>query len=225
MPRCFCTMLERYIAAVRSEHPGDENVAGTRERLRGAFAPGMTRRMTQLGLLVGAVVGPLEPGALDTIVYASSFGESRALEGYLESFPFPSPTLFQTSIHPSGVQQGLIGWQRSIRELWPVAAGPHLTAHALLTALLAPADRVVVCGGEERGTWLLEHGVASDRTFAFALALTRTAPTTPLGRVRLQPTSSDTGELALAAFADLLRTRQPAAGAIAPGWNWELAWS
>ena len=114
MRHCFFAMFERYIQAVRTDDSGPEEPAATRERLRAAFAPGATRRMTQLGLLVGATLGPLEPAEDDAIVYASSYGESRALEAFLESFPFPSPTLFQTSIHPSGVQQGLIGRQRTL---------------------------------------------------------------------------------------------------------------
>lgn len=224
MRRFFCAMFERFIAAVRTDDPGGEEPAATRERLRASFAPGATRRMTQLGLLVGATLGPLEPAEDDAIVYATGYGESRALESYLESFPFPSPTLFQTSIHPSGVQQGLIGRQRSVHELLPLAAGAHLPAHALLAAMLSPAARVLVGGGEERGTWLLEQGVASARAFAFALALTRERGAAPLGRVALRP-SEAAGELTLAAWFDLLHQRLTFAGAIAPGWELELTWS
>ena len=65
--------------------------------------------MTVLGMLVGAALGDLRPGAEDAVVYATAFGESRALEAYLDSFPEASPTQFQTSIHPSGVQQALVG--------------------------------------------------------------------------------------------------------------------
>lgn len=216
-------MPERYIHAVHLDDPGLEEPAATRERLREAFPPGSTRRMTQLGMLVGAVLGPLEPAADDAIVYATGFGESRALEAYLDSFPFPSPTLFQTSIHPGGVQQGLIGRQREVRELIPISAGPHLAAHALLAALLSPAERVLLCGGEERGTWLLEHGAASDRAFAFALALTR-EPDGALGRVALTGGGGD-GALPLGDFFDLLRARRAFHGDAAPGLMLDLSWS
>ncbi len=224
MPPWSCTMLERFIQDLRTDDPGLEEPAATRERLRTAFAAGATRRMTQLGMLVGSVLEPLAPAAEETIVYASSYGESRALESFLDSFPFPSPTLFQTSIHPSGVQQGLIGRQRSVRELLPISAGPGLPGHALLAALLAPAPRALVCGGDERGTWLLENGVASERTFAFALALTRDAGATPRGRIRLQP-AEETGALTLSAFFDLLHHRRAWSGSVAPGWVLELTWS
>jgi hypothetical protein len=94
----------------------------------------------------------------------------------------------------------------------------------LLAALLSPAARVLICGGEERGTWLLEHGVASERAFAFALALTREPGSTPIGRVALR-TSEAAGELGLAAFFDLVHHRRAFAGVIAPGWELELTWS
>lgn len=224
MRRCWSAMLERYIQSLNTDDAGLEEPAATRERLRAAFAPGATRRMTQLGLLVGGVLEPLAPDADDAIVYASSYGESRALESFLDSFPFPSPTLFQTSIHPSGVQQGLIGRQRSVRELIPISAGPGLPVHALLSAMLAPAARVLVCGGEERGTWLLEHGVASDRAFAFAFALARDAGPAPLGRVLLR-TGPGEGALTLAGFFDRLHRREAWSGTAAPGWELELSWT
>ncbi len=216
-------MPELCIHAVVTDDAGLEEPAATLGRLREAFPPGSTRRMTQLGLLVGAALGRLAPGEDDALVYATGYGESRALEAYLESFPFPSPTLFQTSIHPGGVQQGLIGRRCAVRELVPISAGPHLAGDALLAAVLAPAPRVLVCGGEERGTWLLEHGVASDRAFAFALALGREPGGDRLGRIALRPVEGD-GALPLAAFFDLLRARRAFAGVVAPGWALELAW-
>jgi hypothetical protein len=181
-------MLERYIQAIRTDDPGLEEPAATRERLKGSFAPGAVRRMTQLGLLVGAAVGELAPTGDDTVVYASAFGETRTLAGFLDSFPTASPTLFQTSVHPSSVQQVLIGRQRSVREFFPLAGGPYLVGQAVLTALLAPASRALLCGGEERGLWMTECGVASPRAFAFALALTAGPGAGALGRLALSPT-------------------------------------
>ena len=164
-------MLERYLQALSLADVGDEDHAATRERLKERFARGATRRMTQLGLLVGAAIEELAPRADDALVYASAYAETRALEGYLESFPGASPTLFQTSIHPSAVQQALITRQHPVEEFFPLTGRAHLVAHAVQTALLSPVPRVLLCGGEERGTWLLEKKAASDRTFAFALAL------------------------------------------------------
>ena len=36
-------MLERYIQAIRTDDPGLEEPAATRERLKGGFAPGAVR--------------------------------------------------------------------------------------------------------------------------------------------------------------------------------------
>ena len=80
-------MLERCINALNVDDAGCEDVAATRERLRGAFPPGAVRRMTQLGMLVGSALAPLSPTESDSIVYASRYGESRSLEAYLDSFP------------------------------------------------------------------------------------------------------------------------------------------
>lgn len=217
-------MLERFIQAVRTDAPGYEEPAATRERLKARFAAGAVRRMTQLGLLMGAVLGELEPGEEDTLIYSSQFGESRALEGYLDSFPGASPTLFQTSIHPSGAQQGLIGRQCSVREFFPLAGGAQLVASAAQAALLAAGERALWCGGEERGTWLVAPGAASDRAFAFALALTRTPQPDAEGRLALIPTPEAAGALALADWFKLLHNRRPFAGAVAPGWRLQLEW-
>ena len=178
-------MLERFILELRTDDPGAETPAATRERLKGRFAPGSTRRMTLLGMLVGAAMGDLPAAGDDTVVYASAFGEGRALEDYLASFPAASPTLFQTSIHPSGVQQGMIGRQRSVRELFPHAGGRQLAVQALLTVMLSPGPAAVLAGGEERGTWLVETDAVSDRSFAYAVRLAREPGPNPLGRLIL----------------------------------------
>lgn len=217
-------MLERFIQAVRTDAPGSEEPTVTRERLKSRFAPGTVRRMTQLGLFVGAVLGELDPGEEDTLVYASQFGESRALEGFLDSFPTASPTLFQTSIHPSGAQQGLIGRQRSVREFFPLAGGAQLVASAVQASLLAASERVLLCGGEERGTWLVAPGAASERAFAFALALTRPRQADAVGRIALEPTAEPAGALALCDLFDLLHNRRAFAGPVAPGWRLILEW-
>ena len=217
-------MLERYLQDLRTAETGSEEPADTRARLKGLFPPGAVRRMTQLGLLVGAALDALQPAETDVIVYASCFGESRALEAYLESFPEASPTLFQTSVHPSGVQQGLIGRQRPARDVFPLAGDGQLVVQALLTALLAPGPRALVAGGEERGTWLVPAGAASDRTFAFAVALTREAGPAPLGRLALRPAETD-GRLEAGAWYDLLQARRAFAGPAGTGWHLELGWT
>lgn len=225
--------LTRVIVALRTDDPGAEDAAATRARLKERFPAGAVRRMTRLGLLVGAALGALEPGEEDSLVYATQFGECRALEDFLASFPAASPTLFQTSIHPSGVQQALIGRQRAVREVLPLAGEKNLVGQALLAALLSPAPRALLAGGEERGTWLVAERAASERTFAYALALVAEplpAGVAALGRVSLvqdgsvAPADSPTG-VAPGAWFDLLHTRTPFRGPAAPGWELELSWT
>jgi hypothetical protein len=216
-------MIERHIQAVLTDDAPNEEPAETRERLKAAFPPGATRRMTTLGLLVGGSLAQLGPAEDDAIVYASGYAESRALEAFLDSFPTPSPTLFQTSIHPSAVQQLMIGRQWPVREFLPLSGGSLLGFHALRAALLSPAPRVLLCGGEERGTWLVEHGLASSRSFAFAASLTVEKGTGALGRVRLRR-DEGMGELSLPDLFEILRVKSPFSGSVAPGWRLEVEW-
>lgn len=218
-------MLERYLHALSLCDAGKEEPAVTRERLKDRFPRGATRRMTQLGLLIGAALDELAPQPDNTVVYASSFAETRALEGYLDSFPSASPTLFQTSIHPSAVQQALIGRQHAIREFFPLTGCGHLVMQALQTALLSPAPRVLLCGGEERGTWLLEQGVASDRSFAFALSLSA-EPSRALARVSLSPApeAAAAGKFSLYDFFSALTSRRPVDVVGPAGLGLNLTW-
>jgi hypothetical protein len=179
---------ERFIHHLRVERPGPaETAAEARVRLGAKFPRTALRRMTHLGLLTGAVLDGLALGQDDTVIYATSYAETRALEDYLASFPTASPLLFQTSIHPSAVQQVMIGRQQPIRSFWPMTGRRRLVEAALLTALIDPAPRVVLTGGEERGTWLLEQNMASDQAFAFGLVLAA-EPAGAKGLIRFQPT-------------------------------------
>lgn len=216
-------MIELNIQAVFTDDAGMEDAASIRERLKARFAPGATRRMTTLGMLVGSVLAPLDPRPDDAILYASGFAESCALEGFLDSLPAASPTLFQTSIHPSAVQQLMISRQQPVREFLPLSGGALLGFHALRAAGLARARRVLVCGGEERATWLTEHGLASERAFAFGMGLSREALPGALGRIRLAPAAAG-GHLGLGELFALLHARRAHRGPVAPGWTLELEW-
>ena len=188
-------MTERFLHHLRVELPvPDETAAGARVRLAEKFPRTALRRMTHLGLLIGSALDGAPLGPEDALVYATTFAETRALEDFLASFPAASPLLFQTSIHPGGVQQVLIGRQQSIARLWPLAGRTRLVEQACLTALLEPAARVALVGGEERGTWMLDHGMAAARPFAFAVVLTRESAGA-VGRVAFAPGSSGTGIL------------------------------
>jgi len=222
-------MLERWITALNTEDPGFEEPASTRDRFKDRFPKNATRRMTQLGMLVGSTLEPLAPTENDTLVYASAYAETRAIEGYLDSFPTASPTLFQTSIHPSAVQQTLIVRQQAVRQFFPVTGGAFLPAQALQVAFLADTPRTLLCGGEERGTWLLDNRSASDRAFAFALALSASSEGA-IARVTLddQPgrnTDAATEiRFALPDFFDVLHTRRPFEGLVAPARRFAITW-
>lgn len=219
-------MLERWITALHLEDAATEDALASRERLKDHFPKNSTRRMTQLGLCLGTTLAPLQLCESDTVVYASTYAETRTLEGYLDSFPNPSPTLFQTSIHPSAVQQNLILRQHAVRQFFPVTGDLDLPARALLVALLCDAPRVVLCGGEERGGWLLEKGRASDRTFAYALALS-TSSTDALGRIALEtaPPGGTSHPLPQAAFFDLLQARRPFNSVVSETRRLRIDWS
>jgi len=217
-------MIERHLQGLWLENPGLEDAGATRERLKGRFPPGASRRMTRLGMLMGSVLGQIDLGEADTIVYASSFAETRALEDYLASFPTPSPTLFQTSTHPSAVQQTLILRHQPVHHFLPLTGGPHLVAHAVQAALLAPTPRVILCGGEERGTWLREHGVASDRTFAFAVLLTM-EPAGAIASLGVATDGAADGTLGTEDFFSALRERRDIRKPASPGLILNLSWS
>jgi hypothetical protein len=186
---------ERFIHHLRVELPPvNETTAEARTRLGALFPRTAVRRMTHLGFLIGSVLDGVAVGSDDAVVYASTFAETRALEDFLASFPSASPALFQTSIHPSAVQQVLIGKQQPVQRLWPLASQRRLLEQALVVALLEPATRVVVVGGEERGTWMLEHGMAAERSFAFGLLLTHD-PRGALGAVTLARGAGEAPEL------------------------------
>ncbi len=80
----------------------------------------------------------------------------------------------------------MITRQHPVEEFFPLTGRGHLVAQAIQAAMLSPAPRVLLCGGEERGTWLLARGIASPGSFAFALALTAD-PEGALARFSLNP--------------------------------------
>jgi hypothetical protein len=219
-------MMHRFIHHLRVEQPAaTETAAEARERLKEKFPRAALRRMTHLGLLLGSTLDGVALTPADALVYATSFAETRALEDFLASFPAASPLGFQTSIHPGGIQQVLIGRQQPIARLWPLAGRARLVEQALLTALLEPAARVVLAGGEERGTWLLEQNMASDRAFAFGGVLSGESDGA-VGRVAFEPAAGLADEAcpSLADFAGALAARRPLAWQ-GGGGRWSLAWS
>ena len=225
MRHCCSPMIERYLHHVRIEQPpAGETATEARLRLGEKFPRGAVRRMTHLGMLLGSALDGIAVQPEDAIVYATTFAETRALEDFLSSFPTASPLLFQTSIHPGGLQQVLIGRQQSVARLWPLAGRARLVEHALQTALLEPAERVILTGGEERGTWMEQHQMAAPRAFAFSAILNRTAAES-VGRVGFTPGHEDEEDCpSLEAWAQALATRTEL-GWRGAGGQWTLEWS
>jgi hypothetical protein len=218
-------MIERFLHHVRVELPEPaETAAGARNRLADKFARTALRRMTHLGLLIGSVLDGVKLDPEDALVYASTYAETRALEDFLTSFPEASPLLFQTSIHPGGIQQVLIGRQQPIARLWPLAGRNRIIEHALLTALMEPAARVAFVGGEECGSWMLEQGMAARRAFAFAALINREYADA-VAKITFTPCNHSDGDCpSLENFAVALTQRHPLAWSGAGG-DWQLQWS
>jgi hypothetical protein len=216
-------MIERYLHVMHLADAGEDLPEQTRERMKALFPRAALRRMTQLGMLVGSVLKDLAIDDQGAVVYASTYAETRALEDYLATFPTPSPALFQTSIHPSAVEQALISRQQPVRTFLPLAGDERLIAQALLTTLLAPAENVILVGGEERGTWLREKRLASERSFAFALEF-RSEASAAIGRLALVD-----GEIPHSAcwtwdFFERVQRRETLALPAAPGKHLRLSW-
>ncbi len=165
-------MLSRYVVRAAAEGPYEDVLPIERVRVWSRnFPPNAVRRMSKLGLLLGETLREFPIAPEDAVVYATTFAEPVATEKYLESFPAASPLYFQTSIHPSAIEQVLITRGCPVRELTPLAGQAHLSAQAALMALLTPVPHVLLTGGEEVGTWFRDLDAASNVGFAFALAL------------------------------------------------------
>lgn len=216
-------MTERFVQRVElvewPEEAGQEIAASLREGLPRAAA----RRMTRLGLLCTQVLREMPSSPEIAIVYATRMSETRTLERYLDSFPDPSPTAFQASIHPAGAQQALIALARPTREFYPLCGGEYLLDQALQTCLLAEAPQVILVAGEERGGWMFDLKLGEERSFAFALHLTRREENAEAVLTRNgEPEVSSATTLA-SAF-DRLSARENWKTASQPAGQWEWKW-
>lgn len=197
---------------IRSVHyvdGGDDDAKAARATHKGVIPSGSARRMTHLGMLVGVCLQKLDLQERTPIIYASAFAESASLEAFIDSFPQASPMLFQTSIHPSAVEQALIPRRQAVRRFYPITSDFNLAGKALENATILADDDLTLVAGEERGGWLCPHGLASDTSFAVALSLTRSGE--GIGRIRLEP-AEDLGNangVGLPALFAAARDRSP----------------
>jgi hypothetical protein len=221
-------MIKRYVRRAAVEGLYEDTVPEERSRAwTKNFPPNVARRMTRLGLMLGEALRefPIEPA--DSVVYASTYGETIATERYLDSFPTASPLFFQTSIHPSAIEQVLINRACPVRELTPLAGETHLAAQAALAALLTPGERVLLAGGEEIGGWLRKINAASDVAFAFALELVdqeQDALGSLEWREKSGPVAGQDAPMELEALFRAIHDRLPLRCASPAGGEIELIW-
>lgn len=205
-----------------------DRVSDARARHKEKFPGRSARRMTHLGMLTDLCIRDLDIDEELPLIYTSAFAESGSLEDFIDSFPHPSPMGFQTSIHPSAVEQSLILRKHPVGRFYPITSGRNLAGKALENALLLGEDRLALIGGEEKGDWLTPFGLASDLSFAFALEFYREAEGESLGAIRFEPADDLDGESAVelpelyAAVRDCSALRVPSfalGGWIALDWS------
>jgi hypothetical protein len=193
--------------------------------LKVEFPGRSARRMTRLGMQVSHVLRQLEIDAACGLIYATTYSETCTIEKFLDSFPFPSPQAFQTSIHPSGVEQFLIQNKLSITEFFPLAGEDDLLIRALETVLLCSAQKVILCGGEERGTWLAESGVSAETNYAWAIEFEKQPSDQAIGQISWEGLAAAEGDPAiLVNFIEALQSQSAYHYHAPEGGQLELSW-
>lgn len=209
--------------AIWTEPP--ETGAEAFEALKSGFPKRVVRRMTRLGMQLSRVLGELELDEACGLVYATSYSEACTIEKYLASFPYPSPQAFQTSIHPGGVEQFLIHNKQPVTEFFPLAGGDDLLLRALDTARLCAGETVVLCGGEERGSWLRDVGLSSETNYAWALKVRRGSDEGSIGRIAWRGLAEAKGTATLMTdFVQALQRQRPYHYNAPGGGELELSW-
>jgi len=184
-------MHTRYIQVANTFGPSSETSIDTWKTLKKNFPPLASRRMTQLALMIGECLKDQEIQCSDSVLYVTTFSETLCLEKFLDSFPNPSPLMFQNSIHPSGMEQVLIAKKQSAEEFLAFGGNKNAMHSALVAAFTSENPTQWLIGAEEKGTWLTEKECASDQDFALALKLTDN-PAAALAKLSWQPLTSET---------------------------------
>ncbi len=220
-------MADRFLQACRAIELSPENGAAELAELRKKLPSRQARRMSPLGILLTEVLSGFPLNRDTVLFYVTTFTESLALEAYLGSFPHPSPTHFQTSIHPGGIEQALILKQQPITALYPMAGGKAILSQAFHLACQEGRPEVLVVAGEEAGTWLADMGAASRQSFAWALHFNR-QPENTLATLSFRPAAEANppadGSPSLHDFARQLESRTDLAWNGPSGhfsWQWK----
>jgi len=205
-------MHYRYLHFVSTFGPYTDIDADTLKALKANFPPQASRRMTKPSLMIGECLKQQEMAATDAVIFATTYSETMCLEKYLDSFPTPSPLMFQNSIHPSGMEQVLIARKQAIEEFMSFAGDNRLIHSALIAAFISEKPRQWIIGTEEIGTWLTGKQRASEVDFAFAILLS-SDPQNALARCEWMPVSESSlmseTDLTTLDFLNILNQRQP----------------
>ena len=175
-------MTKRYIQSFVCCFPDPENEREQVDLLIPDIPKRAARRMSTLGKQMHHVLSRVQLDLDTSLVYGTTYTEAIALETYLNSIPFASPTAFQTSIHPGGIEQALIMNKQEVGALFPVAGDQRLFLQMLQVGFSCVSPRVVLAGGEEKGSWLTGFDLAYSRSFAFSLCIS-TDPTDAIGEI------------------------------------------
>lgn len=194
------------------------------DALKAGFGARVARRMTRLGMMMSDVLSELEIAEPTSIVYATTYSETRAIEKFLDSFPYPSPQGFQTSIHPSGVEQFLIQRKHALDEYFPLAGGHDIFIRGLDSLLGCAHANLVYCGGEERGTWLEAMELSSRHNFAWALRLSASSEGA-IGAITWESSGEFGPDFNICALVDAIRGREAFIYQNAESGRVELTWS
>lgn len=224
MPACFYVMITKPVSSAAALILDKEGKEQAFEAIVNRFPPRSMRRMSHLGVYLATLFEDTPTNGIDEIVYATSFSESRSLENYLESFPYASPTWFQMSIHPGGIEQVLIKRKQEVRGLYPLAGLTHLVSTSCKLLLAGRSADCLLAGGEESASWMTEAGLASADDFAFLLRCSETG--LPEGSLSWDPDSAhqEGKEPSLLALATAICNRDPMEwfsplGAFSLSWN------
>ncbi len=217
-------MLTRFLHIVSTFGPFSEMDADAIKALKSNFPPLVSRRMTKPALMLGACLKDQTIDPADAVIFTTTYSETMCLEKYLDSFPTPSPLMFQNSIHPSGIEQLLIARKQPVEEFMSFAGDNRLVHSALVAAFVSETPRQWIVGTEEIGTWLTEHKRASDVDFAYAILLSSdSANAVAKIEWRPQSVSQDTPETDLD-FLKILDHRMPCRMKAASLGELELTW-
>lgn len=218
-------MTELFVQSLETLRlPDDPEGADTALKAwRNTLGARQTRRMSTLGVLLTAALREETFADDPCLVYTTQYAESQALEKFIDSFPFASPLLFQTSIHPGGAEQAMIARRQAVSEFFPLAGAAPISA-ALRLASVTTRPRTVWIGGEERGSWLREVKEASEASFGWALSLSRSSEKA-LARISWETGGAGASpEPSLETFQEILAYRRntswsdPALGTCS--WQW-----